>query len=241
MSEKELAVRLVRHGIATQRRRPTTQAEANQDAEVRASGNAAIANALEFLGKHSVVADVQPTFGSAGIGFACTIAPQLLRDLVTDEAVESYVDALFTGPTTETTKTVRELLVACEQRTLNATYRDDLLASLRELEVCFRDDCFIASLALSGKLLEICLKQVMLDHDIPFDDTWMIGTLLKKLREAASEKYIDQSLGDIANIINKSRIPAVHSKEKIPVPSREQAIMVIHAVADTINRTILHP
>ena len=185
------------------------------------------------------MADVQPTFGSGGIGFACTITPQLLRDLATDDAVESYVDALFTGPTTETSKTVRQLLVGCEQRTLNATYRDDILASLRELEVCFRNDCFIACLALSGKLLEICLKQVMLDHNIPFDDKWMIGTLLDKLREAVSEKYVDQSLGDIANIINKSRIPAVHSKEKISVPSREQA--VIHAVADTINRTILHP
>lgn len=241
MTEKELAVRLVRHGIATQRRTPTRHAQANQDTEVRAAGNAAIANALEFLGKHAVVADVQPTFDSAGIGFAYTISQQLVHDLTTDGAIESHVDALFTGPKTETSETIQELLTGCEHRSINAIYRDDLLASLRELEVCFLGDCFIACLALSGKILEICLKQVMLDHNIPFDDTWMIGTLLKKLREAACEKYIDQSLGDIANIINKSRIPAVHAKEKIPVPSREQAVMVIHAVADTIKRTILHP
>lgn len=241
MNEKELAVRLVRNGIATQRRTPARQTEANEDAEVRAAGNAAIANALEFLGKHSVIADVQPTFGSAGIGFAYTIRPQLVEGLATDDAIESQIGALFTGPKTETSETIQELLRGCERRTINVIYRDDLLASLRELDVCFRDDCFIACLALSGKILEICLKQVMLDHNIPFDDTWMIGTLLKKLREAACEKYIDQSLGDIANIINKSRIPAVHAKEKIPVPSREQAVMVIHAVADTINRTILHP
>jgi len=241
MTEKELAILLVRNGIATQRRDPTSHAEANRDAEVRAAGNAAIANALEFLGKHAVVADVQPTFGAAGIGFAYTISPQLVHELTTDDVIESHVGALFIGPKTETSDTIQELLTGCERRTINVIYRDDLLASLRKLEVCFRDDCFIACLALSGKILEICLKQVMLDHNIPFDDTWMIGTLLKKLREAACEKYIDQSQGDTANIINKSRIPAVHAKEKIPVPSREQAVMVVHAVADTINRTILHP
>jgi hypothetical protein len=240
MTEKELAVKLVRHGIATERGTPNKHAEANQDAEVKTAGNAAIANALEFLGKHAVVTDVQPTFGSVGIGFAYTISPQLVHDLTTDDAIESHVNALFTRPKTETSETIRELLAGCERRTINATYRDDLLASLRELEVCFREDCFIACLALSGKILEICLKQLMLDRNISFDDNWMIGTLLKKLREAASEKYLDQSLGHIANIINESRIPAVHSKEKIPVPSREQAIMVIHAVADTLNRTILH-
>jgi hypothetical protein len=87
----------------------------------------------------------------------------------------------------------------------------------------------------------MCLKQLMLDRNISFEDNWMISALLKKIREAASERYLDQSLAQIANIINESRIPAVNSKEKIPVPSREQTIMVIHAVADTLSRTILHP
>lgn len=240
MTERELAVRLVRNGIATHRRTPGKFTDANRDEEVRAAGNAAIANSLEFLGKHSVVADVQPTF-VGGMGFAYKISEAAVAGLATDKDIEARVGTLFDGPKTETSETIRELLRGCEQGTINATYRDDLLASLRELDTCFRHDCFIACLAMSGKILEICLKQVMLDSEIPFDDTWMIGTLLRKLKEAACEKYIDQSLGDIANIINKSRIPAVHSKEKIPVPSRAQAVMVIHAVADTVNRTILKP
>jgi len=64
---------------------------------------------------------------------------------------------------------------------------------------------------------------------------------LKRLRDANCGKYIDPSLGSIGDIINKSRIPAVHAKEKIPVPSRDQAAMVIHAVVDLTRRTIIAP
>jgi hypothetical protein len=39
----------------------------------------------------------------------------------------------------------------------------------------------------------------------------------------------------------ESRILAVHSKARIPVPSKDQAIMVIHAVVDTVNRVIVSP
>ncbi len=116
MTEKELAVRLVRHGIATQRRTPNEHAEANQDAEVKASGNAATANALEFLGKHSVVADVQPTFGSAGIGFAYTIAPQFVQELTTDDAIDSRIEVLFSDPKTETGDTIHALSSGCERQ-----------------------------------------------------------------------------------------------------------------------------
>ena len=46
---------------------------------------------------------------------------------------------------------------------------------------------------------------------------------------------------NLAKIINQSRIPAVHALERIPVPSKNRAIMVIHAVVDTVNRVIVSP
>lgn len=241
MTEKDLAIRLVRNGITTQKRKPDDFTEANADPEVKAQGNAAVANALETLGKHQVVIDVQPTLGSGGKGFAYKVKPHLVLELPSEDAIARRLQSLLAGPTSETSETLEELLQNCKQATLNAIYREDLLASLKELRTCFAQDCFIACLALSGRLLEICLKQVMLDAGVSFDDTWMVGTLLRKLKEANCEKYLDQSLGNIANIINQSRIPAVHVKEKIPVPSREQAIMVIHAVVDTVKRAILNP
>ena len=94
-------------------------------------------------------------------------------------------------------------------------------------------------MALSGKLLEICQKQLMIDNKIQFNVRLMIGELLKKLKELGCAKYLDQTLPEIAVIINKSRIPAVHTMERIPVPSKNQAIMVIHAVVDTLNRIVI--
>jgi len=241
MNEKELAIRIVQLGLATQRRDADKYTEANHDAEVRAAGNAAVATSLEFLGKHGLVADVQPCFSAGGMGFAYRLNPELLVELSTDQAITRKVQALFSGSRSETSSTVAELLGDCERATVNSIYRDDLLASIRELQVCFDNACYIACLALSGKILEICLKQLMIDSDITFEDGWMIGQLLKRLRDANCGKYIDPSLGSIGDIINKSRIPAVHAKEKIPVPSRDQAAMVIHAVVDLTRRTIIAP
>jgi hypothetical protein len=241
MTEKEIAILLVRNGIANQKRKPDEYTEANEDENVKALGNAAIANSLEFLGKHKIVADVQPTFSYRGLGFAYRISPQFVEELSSDELVSNRIESLFEAPSSETSSTITELLKNCEKTNLNAVYRDDLLASLKELRLCFAYECYIACLALSGKILEICLKQLMMDNNIHFENNWMIGKLLQKLRESQCEKYLDQSLPEIANIINKSRIPAVHAKEKIPVPSREQAVMVIHAVVDTVNRVIIRP
>jgi hypothetical protein len=184
---------------------------------------------------------VQPTFGEHGMGFVYRISPNLVNELASEDLVVRLVNGLFDGPPSETASTLAALLENCERITINHIYRDDLLASIKELRICFAQECYIACLALAGKILEICLKQVLIDNQIEFDDKWMIGRLLARFKEVNVERYLDQSLSDIANIINKSRIPAVHSKEKIPVPSRDQAAMVIHAVVDTVNRVIMSP
>jgi hypothetical protein len=240
MEEKELAFLLTRNGIVSQRLDSENYTEANADDKIRDAGNASVANSLEFLGKHQIVLDVQPTFGSYGIGFVYRINPKLVNDLKDDESISKIVLNLF-EPQDEASKTIAELIDICLGKEINNVYKDDFIASLKELKVCFNNRCFIACLSLSGKILEICLKQLLIDNNIQFEDKFMIGQLLNKIKEAKIEKYLDQSLLEVAAIINKSRIPAVHAKEKIPVPSREQAAMVIHGVVDTINRTILYP
>jgi len=239
MTQKEIAMLLVREGIATQRAGAEEYTEANSNPSLKDLGNATIANCLEMLGGHGIVADVQPTISKHGMGFVYRIHPKLIDELSSDEQIARLVNGLFEGPTSETASTLTALLEKCELVTINHIYRDDLLASIKELRICFGQECYIACLALAGKVLEICLKQVLIDNKIEFDDKWMIGRLIGRLRESNVERYLDQSLPDIANIINKSRIPAVHAKEKIPVPSRDQAAMVIHAVVDTVNRVIV--
>jgi hypothetical protein len=241
VTEKEIAKLLVHNALATQRADPEDYTEANGDPSLKALGNATIANSLERLGGHGIVADVQPTLGEHGMGFVYRISPNLIDELSSEELVVGLVNGLFDGPRSETSSTLAALLDNCERVAINQVYRDDLLASIKELRICFSQECYIACLSLAGKILEISLKQVLIDNNIEFGDKLMIGQLIGKFQEAHLDQYLDQSLSDIANIINKSRIPAVHSKEKIPVPSRDQAAMVIHAVVDTVNRVIVSP
>lgn len=241
VTEKEITIRLIQNALATQRADAEDYTEANSDPSLKALGNAAIANHLERLGGRGIVIDVQPTITEHGMGFVYRIDPNLVNELSSDELIERLVSGLFDGPASETASTLAALLENCDRATINHIYRDDLLASIRELRTCFAQECYIACLALAGKILEICLKQILIDNQIEFDDKWMIGRLINRLRESNVQRYLDQSLPDIANIINKSRIPAVHANEKIPVPSRDQAAMVIHAVVDTVNRVIVSP
>jgi hypothetical protein len=139
----------------------------------------------------------------------------------------------------DTARAIEELLQECETAAPKFKFGDDLLASLREVQICFDSGCYIACMALCGKLLEIALKHVLMERQIDFDDKCMIGKLLALVRGSGIQRYIDPSLDQIAEIINRSRIPAVHAKEKVPVPSREQAAMVINAMMDTVRRTLV--
>ena len=63
----------------------------------------------------------------------------------------------------------------------------------------------------------------------------MIGRMLKLYEE--NELYLDLGLKNVMNIINHQRIVGVQVKEKVPVPSIEQAMAVIFALIDLINRS----
>lgn len=235
----EHEVELIRYALEQQSSRAEQFVEANADPVLLSLGNAAIANALERLGAVGIVADVRPTFGTGGLGFAYRLNLEACSSLTHHQSIVEFVEDVLAGGADETSASLGRLIRQCKQHPINPVYADDLLATLQELRSCFSNECYIACLALSGKLLEICLKQILLSMQIDFDEHWMIGRLLRELRERDPLRYLDQSLGDVANVINKSRIPAVHSVERVPVPSRDQAIMVIHAVVDTINRTLL--
>jgi len=121
----------------------------------------------------------------------------------------------------------------------NNPYSKDLIKTLEEIIICFKNDCYIAVLSLSGKILEVCLKNVLISNGIDFDKNWMVGALIKKIKESNTETYIYDALKNIVNIINESRITAVHAHEDIPVPSNEQTKMVIYAMIDIFKRTLL--
>lgn len=128
----------------------------------------------------------------------------------------------------------------CDQAEINNLYRDDFLETLDEIRICFDSECFIAAIALSGKILEVSLRETLLRHGVEVASDLGLGKLIGAVRDSVADEYVDPSLGNVANIINESRKTAVHAKEKVPVPSRDQTIMVLFAMRDVVRRNLSH-
>jgi len=111
---------------------------------------------------------------------------------------------------------------------------EDLIHDLQEMIICFNAEAYRGCLALAGVVLERTIKFILEENNIQYAQDWMVGKLLKQVYN--NEVYVDPSLKNVCNIINTQRIIGVHAKEKVPIPSADQALMVIFAVKDTITR-----
>lgn len=208
---------------------------------LRDAGVAQVTAYIERLALIALVGEAAPMFGSMGgmwIGYQLT---ERGRELSTsEEALKQAVAELIGGSKTEVSDAIASLHAECVQAEINSVYRDDFLETLKEIGICFDDKCYMATIGLCGKALEVCLKEVLMRHHVQFDANAMIGGLIRSIKEHVPGEYLDPALGHVANIINTSRITAVHSHESIPIPSRDQAVMVIFATRDVVRRNLSH-
>ena len=234
----DLIKSIVEHGA---RAAPSETVDPSTCPALRDAGVALLTPYIEQLSLIEVVSDAAPLFGAEGgmwIGYRLSDRG---RELAASEADLRWAVASLTGgPRTEVSEAVARLQEECRDATINGLYRDNFLKTLDEIRICFDEGCFIAAIALCGKILEVCLKEVLLRHGVQCDPNAMVGTLIRSIRERVPDEYIDPALSNVVNIINASRINAVHALERIPVPSRDQAIMVIFATRDVVRRNLSH-
>jgi hypothetical protein len=204
---------------------------------LRGRGLAIVTSYIEQLSLLELLKDPCPMFGQDGgmwIGYALT---DHARPLATDpEALRLAVGALLGGPVNEVSRSIHDLVDAVGGRPFRATYHGNLLARLNEMAICMDHDCFMAVMAHCGVILEILLKETLTRNHIPYDDNAGVGSLIGRLQAHPAAVYLDPGLKNIANIINQSRIQSVHHHETVPVPSRDQAIMVVYAIRDLTMR-----
>lgn len=192
---------------------------------------------LEQLASINLIKDPVPIFGANGgmwIGYKLT--PQARSLASNPDELRRAVAELTGGARSEVSESVNSLLDLCRNAPINENYKVDFIKTLEEIAICFDHECFIATNSLCGKILEICLKEILSINHVEFDGNFTIGLLLKRIREFVPKEYIDPSLNNISNIINVNRITAIHAHERIPIPSRDQAIMVIFAMNDVVRR-----
>ena len=206
---------------------------------LRAEGVGIVTAYIEQLALIRLVTDPGPIFGSDGgmwIAYRLTDRGHELSH--TEAELRRAVAGLIGGPATETSGEIFNLIAECRLATLNANYRDDFLRTLEEMAICFDHKCYMATMALSGKVLEVCLKETLIRGNVAVDPNAMIGTLIAAVRLNFPARYYDEALGNVANIINQSRRTAVHADRGVPIPSRDQASMVIFAVLDVVRRNL---
>ncbi len=112
-------------------------------------------------------------------------------------------------------------------------YEQDVLATLAELRTTLSHGCTFASIALSGKLLELGLKLTLEAHRVSYDDSWDLEALLRQAMEKLPRGTVDKSYAALCDIVARSRTVALKTKLKQPLPSAEQlatAVLATHAV-----------
>lgn len=234
----DLIKTIVQHGASFE---PSETVDPSMSPGLREAGVALVTTYIEQLSLLGIVRDPSPLFGAQGgmwIGYRLSEQGRHLATLEPD--LRRAVAELTGGPKTEVSEAVAALQAECAEAQINEVYREDFLATLNEIRVCFDDGCFIAAISLCGKVLEVCLKEILLRHNVQPDPNSMVGTLIKSIRDRVPDEYLDPTLLNVVNIVNVSRITAVHAKERIPVPSRDQAIMVIFATRDVVRRNLSH-
>jgi hypothetical protein len=229
---------IVGHGAKSA---PAAVVDPSTSPVLRDAGVALVATYIQQLSLVGLVTDPRPLFGRDGgawIGYRLSDSGREVAE--SDDALRRVVAPLIGGPRTEVSEAVASLQAECLTANIDEIYRDDFLKTLDEIRVCFDHGCFIAAIGLCGKVLEVCLKEILLRHDIRCDPNAMVGTLIRSIRERVPGEYLDPTLLNVVNVINASRITAVHAKERIPVPSRDQAVMVIFATRDVVRRNLSH-
>ncbi len=226
MSEKDIALILIRDALENQKSECSSYTEANENPVIRNTCKSAVASTLEFLNKKEVVEDFQSTFGESGHGFAYRLNSSLIIHLVTDELILQKINELF-EPEDEIPVTISEIAAAYSELELNVVYKEDLLRNLKELKICYSTGCYIACLALCEQILEIALMKVLDDNKNTFDHNWMS-------KDSHFLKYFDQPLTEKAIVINKTRTVA-RKKVKSSIPTRYQAAMEIRTIVDILK------
>ena len=226
---------IVRHGVQSY----PGVADPSASEILSGAGVALVTTYIEQLSLLEITTNPTPMFGAKGgmwIGYEVTEKAKELSN--SDNALREAVQELIHEKTSEVSESVRSLIEECRLKQINENYKVDFLQTLKEIAICFDNDCFIASIGLCGKILEVCLKEILIRSNVQFDPNAMVGTLLKTIREKVPNEYVDPSLSSVTNIINTSRITSLHAKERIPIPSRDQAIMVIFATRDVVKRNL---
>jgi hypothetical protein len=230
----ELAQEIIKRG-----NKDGTLTDPSLSAMLKTTDVAEVTKIIEELSAFDLIDDAQPGRGDDGKGwiFYC-LSEGAIKFKGDAEKLRSALVKASSPPLNEIAQEIKELADLCDGTDINPNFKADYIRTLDEIAICFNHDCYIATISLCGKILEISLTDILQRNAIDTSNIQMIGQLIHAARENLNLRYIDNTLYDVARIISKSRNTAVHFNDGIPVPTRDQAMMVIFATRHFVGNYI---
>jgi hypothetical protein len=116
--------------------------------------------------------------------------------------------------------------------------KSEVFADINELNRCFLNNCFRASVILCGRILEVCLHRKYYEctgFDLLDKNPGMgLGKLIAKMSE--KEIHLDPGIMQQIHLINNVRIYSVHKKTVAFNPSKIQTQAIMLYTKDIITK-----
>jgi hypothetical protein len=221
----EIAQEIINHGNADQ-----SMTDPSLSQLLKTNGVPKVTSLIEQLSIFDLISDAQPGKGTDGKAWIFYSLTDLAMECKGNaDKLRAILIKASEPPLNDVAQAIKDLADLCDGSDINPNFKADYVRTLEEIAICFNHDCYIATISLCGKILEISLTDILQRNAIDTTNIRMIGQLVRATTEKLQLPYMDHTFRDIAGIISKSRNAAVHFNDNNSLPSRDQAVMVIYA------------
>jgi len=114
--------------------------------------------------------------------------------------------------------------------------RDEIKCDFDDIQKCYYAGAFRPAIGVCGRILETILARKYFEEKgiDPLEQNWLIGHLIRKCFE--DKVIIEPALGDVCNVINKSRINSVHKKRRLFIPEETMTRSIIEFTISLIKK-----
>ena len=156
----------------------------------------------------------------------------------TDGALRNALKNHIRIPNDKFSEQFQKLEFLCADSNISLIYREDFLATLREIWICYDHSCYKAAIALCLQIIELCFVEFLVQQEVDCGINPSMHSLTKLIKDRVDVKKINTTMIDMIEIMSKYRYLITNLKaarsfkansENITVPSKQVAKHIIKA------------
>ena len=131
---------------------------------------------------------------------------------------------------------IERIMFLVDFSTLPQSIREETRLNFEEVRKCYYAGAFRSATGMCGRILEVLLARKYFEERgvDPIEQQWKMGLLMRKCFE---NNVLDEpALGDICNLINRSRINSVHSTRRLYRPEQDDTKPIIEFTIGLVKK-----